>query len=63
MMFVPVVLACTLDYSVCRGYTSSTAFLSMRECQMSVQEGINNLLERNLLVLDFKCVVFNTDKA
>jgi len=63
MIFVPIVLACTLDLSQCRGYTASTSFLSMRECQISVQEGINNLLERNLIVLDFKCVVFNTDKA
>lgn len=63
MIFVPVVLACALDYSGCRGYTASTAFLSMRECQLSAQEGINNLLERNLLVLDFKCVVFNSDQA
>jgi hypothetical protein len=63
MIFVPIVLACSLDYSGCRGYTASTAFLSMRECQMSVREGINNLLEKNLIVLDFKCVAFNTDQA
>ena len=63
MMFVPIVLACALDYSECRGYTASTAFLNERACQMSIQEGINNLLEKNLIVLDFKCVAFNTDQV
>jgi len=63
VMFVGLVLACTLDYSSCRGYTADTAFLSLSECQSSVQEGINNLLARDLIPIDFKCVVFNTDKA
>ena len=55
-MFTPVLLICSLDYSICWGQASSMLLKTEDECLSVLARGIEIYEEKNFIIENYQCV-------
>ena len=55
-MFLPLILICNVDYSICEVETSTVLSETAEECVTQIIEGINIFTNEGYIVVDYKCL-------
>jgi hypothetical protein len=54
-MFVPLILACTVDASYCAVTTSSVLYETEEDCWADLEQGYIALIQNDIVVVDAIC--------
>jgi len=55
MLFTPLLLVCTLDFSACRAQTSGGIYGTEQECMVDLAEGVTSFADTNVIVVEAQC--------
>ncbi len=55
MLFTPLLLVCTLDFSACKAHTSGGIYSTEQECMVDLAEGVASFAGSNVVVVEAQC--------